>query len=635
MPDRERSVVLIVDEDEPTRSLFSDALTRAEFDVLTAADGASALAIIADRPVSMVLLDNQMHGMIGAQVIQRLRADASTRSLPVILVTSTANDVLDPIAGLDVGSSDFLVKPVDLVELVARVRARVRVKGDEDRARRIIEMTTNAFVSFDEDDLITEWTPQAEQLFGWSAAEAIGRGFGETLLARHHLAGHNFRVGRFIHAGEQPLLGEWAEMIGLHRDGHEFPIEIAEWGLIANGKRIINASIRDISLRRRTEQVLGEMGPDGSSRTVIPDMIVLSDPAGTILYISPSAEATLGWEADQLVGTRQIDLVHADDRAAAEVYAAALAVGPEVTGEYRLRRHDGSHVWMEFTRRALHDRATREMIGIHTTARDITPRRAAEAEREARAKELDALVDELRELDRMKTNFVAQVSHEVRTPLTNIAGYVELMLSARVTELAPEQRKMLEKIERNAQRLTTMVEDLLTVGEIESDALSIKAVPMDLVPVIALAVETVEGRATQRGIDLSTNVAGELGLVDADAFHVERALLHLLSNALKFTLAGGRISIGARRGTDHEVIISVSDTGVGIPLAEQDRIFDRFYRCERSVHDAAQGAGMGLAIAKAVVERHGGTIGVESAPDEGTTITVTLPVVARAQAHAV
>jgi DNA-binding response OmpR family regulator len=153
MSSPERPVVLIVDGDEPTRSLFSDALTRAEFDVLTAADGASALAIAFDRPVGMVLLDNHMHGMIGTQVIQRLRARASTRSLPVILVTRTANDVLDPIAGLDLGSSDFLVKPVDLVELVARVKARVRLKGDEDRARRIVETTTDAFVSFNEDDV--------------------------------------------------------------------------------------------------------------------------------------------------------------------------------------------------------------------------------------------------------------------------------------------------------------------------------------------------------------------------------------------------------------------------------------------------------------------------------------------------
>ncbi len=135
-----------------------------------------------------------------------------------------------------------------------------------------------------------------------------------------------------------------------------------------------------------------------------------------------------------------------------------------------------------------------------------------------------------------------------------------------------------------------------------------------------------------QGVDLSINITGDLGPVDADAFHIERVLLHLLSNAVKFTPAGGRISINARQ-TDNEVLIKVSDTGVGIPLAEQDRIFDRFYRCERSIDDAAQGAGMGLAISKAVVERHGGTIRVESAPDEGTTMTVTFPVVAGAEPH--
>jgi PAS domain S-box-containing protein len=418
---------------------------------------------------------------------------------------------------------------------------------DEDRARRIVETTTDAFVSFDEDDLITEWTPQAERLFGWSAAEAIGRRFGETLLARHHLAGHDFRVARFIDAGEQPLLGEWAELIGLHRDGHEFPIEIAEWGLTADGARVINASIRAISLRRQTEQLLGETAADGSSRTVIPDVIVLSDPAGSILYISPAVEATLGWEADQLVGTRQLDLVHPDDRADVDVYAAALAVGSEVTGEYRLRGSDGSHVWMELTRRPIHDRATREMIGVHTAARDITTRLAAKAERQARAKELAAMVAQLQELDRMKTNFVAQVSHEVRTPLTNIAGYVELMLSARVAELAPEQRRMLEKIERNTQRLTTMVEDLLTVGDIESDAFSIVPVLMDPGPIVEAAVRVVRGTATHRDSSSPPTSRTNWAWVDADAFRIQWALLHLLSNAVKFTLAGGQ-SASARGG---------------------------------------------------------------------------------------
>jgi signal transduction histidine kinase len=410
----EQPVILVVGEDEPTRSQFTRALTDAGCDVATAADGASALAIVDARPVSVMLLDHETRGMSARQIVEHLRAGAKTRSLPVILMTSAAAELIDAIGGLDASAFDYLVTSVDLPELVARVKAQVRVTRSEDRARRVVE---------------------------------------------------------------------------------------------------------------------------GEDR------------------------------ARQIVETRRAEELRASNA--------------------RLR--------------------------------------------EALVRETK-MVGELHELDRMKSNFVAQVSHEVRTPLTSIVGYVDLMLDGGVAELDPEHRKMLEVIGRNTQRLTTMVEDLLTVGEIESDAFSIKPILLDLAPIIEAAAKTVGGTATLQGIHVATKVASKLGLVNADAFQIERVLLHLLFNAVKFTFAGGRITISARR-IDNAVVISVSDTGLGIPVAEQDRIFDRFYRCERSINDAAQGAGVGLAIAKAVVERHGGSIGVESAPDEGTTMTVTLPAVTHTEAQ--
>ncbi len=654
----EQPVILVVGEDEPTRSQFTRALTDAGCDVATAADGASALAIVDARPVSVMLLDHEARGMSDRQIVEHLRAGAKTRSLPVILMTSAAAEVIDALGGLDASAFDYLVTSVDLPELVARVQAQVRVTRSEDRARRvvegedrarrIVETRTDVFVSFDEDDVITTWTPEAEELFGWRDVEAIGRSFGETLLAQHHGAGHELRRRRFLDLGEQPLLGEWAELIALHRDGHEFPIEMTAWGLDVDGTHSFNAFILDIPVRRQTEQLLPQTAADGGSHFApIADLIIMSEPAGTIIYVSPAVHATLGWRPDELVGTSHENLVHPDDRATAELhYTTALNPRAHITGECRLRKRDGTFMWTEFSRRAIRDRDTRKIIGVHSVARDIDKRLAAETAREARAEELRAsnarlrealvretkMVGDLHELDRMKSNLVAQVSHEVRTPLTSIVGYVDLMLDGCVAELDPEHRKMLEVIGRNTRRLTTMVEDLLTVGEIEADAFSIKPILLDLGPIIEAAAKTVGGTATLQGIHVATNVASKLGLVNADAFHIERVLLHLLFNAVKFTFAGGRITISARR-IDNAVVISVSDTGLGIAVAEQDRIFDRFYRCERAINDAAQGAGMGLAIAKAVVERHGGSIGVESAPDEGTTMTVTLPAVTHTEAQ--
>ncbi len=167
----ERPVILVVDEDEPTRLLFTRTLTSAGFDVAAAADGAGAVAILDDRPIRTVVLDKQLAEVTGPPIIERLRADATALSLPLILVTNAPIDVNDEVAFLGVGATDFLVKPVDLDELVARVKAEVRVDDVLERARRIGETTTDAFVSFDEEDLILAWTGQAEQVFGWSEPE--------------------------------------------------------------------------------------------------------------------------------------------------------------------------------------------------------------------------------------------------------------------------------------------------------------------------------------------------------------------------------------------------------------------------------------------------------------------------------
>jgi PAS domain S-box-containing protein len=511
-------------------------------------------------------------------------------------------------------------------------------RESEDRARRLAEPQTDAFVSFDENDLITAWTPEAERLFGWGETEALGRPFGETVLAPPYRHGHGFRVGRFLALGEQPLLGEWAELIGLHRDGHEFPIEIAEWGLEVDGGHRFNAFIVAIPVRRQAAELLQTTADGRSHFAAVPDLVILSAPDDTVIYVSAAVRAMLGWEPGQLVGTPLHALVHPGDHAAAELEVSALATGVAVTGECRLRRSGGSFIWTEFSRRAIRDPVTDEIIGARSAARDITRRLAVETERMARLEELrvsntqlqealvreTAVLAELREFDRMKSDFVAQVSHEVRTPLTCIVGYVELMLDGKGLELDPRHRQMLEAIERSTRRLTAWAEDLMTIGQIELDTFSMKPTLLDLAPIIELAAETVEGPATLKGIRVSIKVATTLGLVNADAFHIERVLLQLLLNAIKFTPAGGRINVSARR-MDNQVSISVADTGVGMPVVEQDRIFDRFYRCERSVDDASQGAGVGLAIAEAVVERLGGSIGVESKPDEGTTMTVTLP----------
>jgi signal transduction histidine kinase len=227
-----------------------------------------------------------------------------------------------------------------------------------------------------------------------------------------------------------------------------------------------------------------------------------------------------------------------------------------------------------------------------------------------------------RRLERLRDAFVAAVSHELRTPLTSISGFLE-MLGDEEHGLDEAGRSYLSVIRRGTGRLERIVEDLLLVVQIEANRLELDPAPADLAE---LAVETVEAAlpaAAEQGIDLRLDVEGHLPL-EADAGRLRQVLDNLVSNALKFTPAGGSVLLSATNGNG-PLRVEVTDTGIGIPHDELGQLFSRFYRASSATRRAIPGTGLGLVIARAIVEGHGGTISLESREGEGTRVTVTLP----------
>jgi signal transduction histidine kinase len=227
-----------------------------------------------------------------------------------------------------------------------------------------------------------------------------------------------------------------------------------------------------------------------------------------------------------------------------------------------------------------------------------------------------------RRLERLRDAFVAAVSHELRTPLTSISGFVE-MLGDEEGELGPTARTYLSVIQRGTARLQRIVEDLLLVAQIEADRLDLQPAPVDLAELAAEAVEAAQPSAEEQGIELELDVEGPL-LLDADAGRLRQVLDNLVSNALKFTPSGGTVLLSAGNG-DGRVRVEVTDTGIGIPHDELGQLFSRFYRASTATRRAIPGTGIGLVIARAIVERHGGTISLESNEGEGTRVTANLP----------
>jgi PAS domain S-box-containing protein len=629
---------LVVDDDPLMRDLFSRVLRAAGIETMVASDGASALEILRSDPAHVVILDNFMPGMTGLTLIQQLRADSATVNIPVILVTGEA-DLADRVRGLELGADDYLTKPVEPDELVVRVRAQLRRGFSADPLRTFVESANDAFVAWDGDGLITEWTKHAEVLFGWSRSEIIGAPFSATVLASRHRKTYADRMRRFAAAGEAPMLGEWVELTGRHRDGRDIPIEMTVWVVDEHGRHIYSAFMRDLSAKRDIQNALRDSARLQALVESAPDLIMLTDTDGVILYVSPSARDILGYDPDDLYGRCCDDIVHADDRVNfIRARGRSLASGADLATTHRVITNDGGHVWVESSSAALRHPVTGRITGLELVARDITRRKLAEQEREQVMSDLarvnadlrDAIsreqrmVEELQQLDRIKTEFVATVSHELRTPLTSISGYVEMLVDQGAGGLSDRQHAMLEVVERNTRRLLMMIDNLLTIGRIEAGAVDIDATPIEALPLVRAAVRAMLPTARERGVEIHIAFGTNPGLVLADAAQLDRALLNVLSNAVKFTGEGGRVTVAIDRSAT-DVLISISDTGVGIPLDEQSDLFTPFFRSSTAVKSETQGTGLGLVIVKNIIEGHEGTIRIDSTPEVGTTVTLTLP----------
>ncbi|MGD1994158.1 MAG: ATP-binding protein [Anaerolineae bacterium] len=239
------------------------------------------------------------------------------------------------------------------------------------------------------------------------------------------------------------------------------------------------------------------------------------------------------------------------------------------------------------------------------------------------AEELANAVVQLEELDRLKNEFIQNVSHELRSPLALIRGYADLLRSGELGELPEEQQEPVEIIARRARMLGNLVEDIVLILLAEDRSPMMEAVQVD--ELARAAVKDFRMAADQQGLTLEAEISSEVPLVRGERTYVRRVLDNLLSNAVKFTPSGGSITIRVYPMEDH-VALEVSDTGIGIPDKKQEHIFERFFQVDGSAKRRYGGVGLGLALVKEIVESCGGSVSVESVVDVGSTFTVRLPV---------
>jgi len=239
-------------------------------------------------------------------------------------------------------------------------------------------------------------------------------------------------------------------------------------------------------------------------------------------------------------------------------------------------------------------------------------------------------VQRLERLDRQKTDFLSTVSHELRTPLTSISGYLELLQDGDAGELTPGQRSMLGVIERNSTRLRGLIEDLLVLNRIESGGLHAERHDVDLGELVQLTVEELSPLAGRGLVQVEVHGCGAGVVVSGDQGHLHRAIVNVMSNAIKFTPAGGQVALSLEvlpqeQAAQDWVRLRCRDSGIGIPAADLPQLFSRFYRAGNATTAAIPGTGLGLAIVKTIVEDHGGRLDLTSVEGEGTVVVIDLP----------
>ncbi|MCW2951156.1 MAG: multi-sensor signal transduction histidine kinase [Conexibacter sp.] len=516
----------------------------------------------------------------------------------------------------------------------------------------VIETAQDAYIGVDEDATIVAWTPQAQTLFGYGEEEAIGRSIPELLVPERHRAEYVASHRRLVSEAHQAAsVTHRFELYAQHKDHHEFLIELSVAPVRVAGRWRLNGFVRDITgrvdrdrerdARAAVSRILAER--KGVQELIDPVLQALGEALHwqLVVFWTPADDGRLHcrgiWHDPRVAQSQKLEeltqasglergegqpgwawsaesprwsLVRAEEgprsRAAAAAGLRASASVPIGAGRQLL----GVLEFFRWEARAPDEELLETLAAISDLVVEVTERRRAEQEAE-----------------RLKNEFFALVSHELRTPLTSIVGYLELVLEREAGDVTEQQERFLGIVERNARRLQRLVGDLLFVAQVEAGTLNLERRRAQLETIVRDAVAAALPRAEQLQVTVLAD-AEPVPEIEGDPDRLGQLVDNLISNALKFTPAGGSVTVALHR-SGGMLELSVTDTGIGIPAAEQARLFDRFFRASTAVEREIPGIGLGLSICRAIADGHGGRIEVESTVGAGTTFRVTLPLDAR------
>ncbi len=472
--------------------------------------------------------------------------------------------------------------------------------GDPRLFAGVFEASPDAIVVTDENGTVVAANSRCQVVFGLGPDQLVGRAV-ETLVPAAARPTHPARREGFTRVHGQRPMG-LLQLAAVRADGSEFPAEISLARIDVDGTAYVCATVRDVTERRRQERQFREL------IEAAPDPMIIVDGDGVVVLSNRQVDRVFGYEPGELVGCPVERLVPDRFRGGHVAQRSGYVAAPVVRGMGQGRelfavRKDGTEFPVEIS---LSPIETDDGTLVAAAVRDVSERRRIQET-----------------ADRIRDEFLATVSHELRTPLTSIVGYTELLGDLDEEQVGPQARRMLRVIDRNARRELRLVNDLLTLVQLQEERIEVVRAPIDLEEVVRAAVEDARLAARSRGVRVSVEPRPGVELVVlGDAGRLGQVVGNLLGNAVKFTPPGGRVVLTLDRTPAGEVELRVDDSGPGMSAEEVEQVFDRLYRAPSAVREQVPGAGLGLPIARAVVEAHDGTIEVRSEPGSGTTVVV-------------
>ncbi|MBI3202198.1 MAG: PAS domain S-box protein [Myxococcales bacterium] len=520
-------------------------------------------------------------------------------------------------------------------------RASLRVPAALRHVEDILDAANFSIISTEPDGTIRSFNRTAERLLGYSAAEVVGKVSPALIHDPREVvdraAALSRELGRPIEPGFEVFvakarlgMADESEWTYVRKDGSRFPVLLSVTA-IRDGDGALTAFLgvaADLTAKRAAEEAAHETA--SRLRSVLDtavDAIITIDAAGLVESFNLAAERLFGYPAAEVLG-RNVSLLmpepyHSEHDGYLARYLRTgerriIGIGREVVGQHK----DGTTFPMELAVSEVRANHRRLFTGI---VRDISARKAAEAELRAKNTELAAQTRLAQAASRLKSEFLANMSHELRTPLNGIIGFTQLLHQEEVGPISPEQKEFLGDVLRSGQHLLQLINDVLDLSKVEAGKLEFRPELIDPTKVAGEVRDIVRSIAASKRIRIELDIDPTLGAIVTDPSKMKQVLYNYLSNALKFTPEEGRVTVSIQSEPGEQFRIEVEDTGIGIAPSDLGRLFVEFQQLDAGAAKLHQGTGLGLALTQRLVEAQGGRVGVRSTLGQGSVFFAVLP----------